>query len=177
MRELNTIAVVGASLAGLRAVQALRQEGFDGTVILIGAERHLPYNRPPLSKSMLKGDDEITLPGAEELGDQWLKGRHAVRLNAADRSLTLDDGTQIRYDGLVIATGARARRLPAHPEGGLPHLADSGQVVAGSIDEGRFAVAFAKDGVLAGAVAVNASKDLIQIKRAIVAGDRLDALA
>ncbi|MDP4505419.1 NAD(P)/FAD-dependent oxidoreductase [Nonomuraea turcica] len=117
MRELNVIAVVGASLAGLRAVQALRREGFDGTITLIGAERHLPYNRPPLSKSMLKGDDEITLPGVEELGDQWLKGRHAIGLNAAERRLTLDDGSEVRYDGLVIATGARPRRLPEHPEG------------------------------------------------------------
>ncbi|MGN9843647.1 NAD(P)/FAD-dependent oxidoreductase [Nonomuraea sp. H19] len=117
MRELNSIAVVGASLAGLRAVQALRREGFGGTITLIGAERHLPYNRPPLSKSMLKGDDEVTLPGAEELGDQWLKGRHAVRLDTADRLITLDDGSEIRYDGLVIATGARPRRLPERPEG------------------------------------------------------------
>ncbi|WP_188195956.1 NAD(P)/FAD-dependent oxidoreductase [Nonomuraea sp. SYSU D8015] len=117
MRELNAIAVVGASLAGLRAVQALRREGFDGTITLIGAERHLPYNRPPLSKSMLKGDDEVTLPGAEELGDEWLKARHAVRLNASERRLTLDDGSEVRYDGLVIATGARPRRLPEHPEG------------------------------------------------------------
>ncbi|MFG1957730.1 NAD(P)/FAD-dependent oxidoreductase [Nonomuraea sp. NPDC049028] len=117
MRTLNTVAVVGASLAGLRAVQTLRREGFAGDITLIGAERHLPYNRPPLSKSMLRGDDEITLPGAEELGDQWLKGRQAVRLDTSDRRLTLDDGTELGYDGLVIATGARPRRLPDHPDG------------------------------------------------------------
>ncbi|MEU4235134.1 FAD-dependent oxidoreductase [Nonomuraea sp. NPDC026600] len=117
MRTLNTIAVVGASLAGLRAVQTLRKEGFAGDITLIGAEHHLPYNRPPLSKSMLRADDEITLPGAEDLGDQWLKGRQAVRLNAAGRRLTLDDGSEIGYDGLIIATGARPRRLPSHPEG------------------------------------------------------------
>ncbi|RSN12632.1 FAD-dependent oxidoreductase [Nonomuraea sp. WAC 01424] len=117
MRELNTIAVVGASLAGLRAVQALHREGFTGAVTLIGGERHLPYNRPPLSKSMLRGDDEITLPGAEELGEHWLKGRHAVSLDAGDKRLTLDDGSEVRYDGLVIATGARPRRLPDHPRG------------------------------------------------------------
>ncbi|MEU7860484.1 FAD-dependent oxidoreductase [Nonomuraea sp. NPDC049141] len=117
MGTLNTIAVVGASLAGLRAVQTLRREGFTGDITLIGAEHHLPYNRPPLSKSMLRGDDEITLPGADDLGDEWLKGRQAVRLNAADQHLTLDDGSRIRYDGLVIATGARPRRLPHHPDG------------------------------------------------------------
>ncbi|MFC4111049.1 NAD(P)/FAD-dependent oxidoreductase [Nonomuraea zeae] len=117
MRKLNSIAIVGASLSGLRAFQALRREGFDGTIILVGAEKHLPYNRPPLSKSMLKGDDEITLPGAEELGERWFKGRHAVRLDTSERWLILDDGSEVRYDGLVIATGARPRRLPDAPEG------------------------------------------------------------
>ncbi|MFI7144117.1 NAD(P)/FAD-dependent oxidoreductase [Nonomuraea sp. NPDC050022] len=117
MRTLNTVAVVGASLAGLRAVQTLRREGFAGDITLIGAERHLPYNRPPLSKSMLRGDEEITLPGADELGDQWLKGRQAVRLDTSARRLTLDDDTELGYDGLVIATGARPRRLPDHPDG------------------------------------------------------------
>ncbi|NRQ39911.1 FAD-dependent oxidoreductase [Nonomuraea sp. NN258] len=114
---MNSIAVVGASLAGLRAVQALRREGFAGEITLIGAERHVPYNRPPLSKSMLKGDDEITLPGAEELGEAWLKGRAAVRLDAAERRITLDDGAEVAYDGLIIATGARPRTLPGHLDG------------------------------------------------------------
>ncbi|MEU8363880.1 FAD/NAD(P)-binding oxidoreductase [Nonomuraea sp. NPDC048882] len=109
--------MAGASLAGLRAFQALRREGFDGTITLVGAEKYLPYNRPPLSKSMLTGDDEVTLPGAEEVGDRWLKGRHAVRLDTSERRLILDDGSDVRYDGLVIATGARPRRLPDAPEG------------------------------------------------------------
>ncbi|AQZ63076.1 Ferredoxin reductase [[Actinomadura] parvosata subsp. kistnae] len=117
MRKLNSIVIAGASLAGLRAFQALRREGFDGTITLVGAEKHLPYNRPPLSKSMLRGDDEVTLPGAEELGDRWLKGRHAVRLDTSARRLILDDGSEIPYDGLVIATGASPRRLPDAPEG------------------------------------------------------------
>ncbi|MET7337675.1 FAD/NAD(P)-binding oxidoreductase [Nonomuraea sp. NPDC005650] len=111
MSRLNRIVVVGASLAGLRAVQALRREGFEGEVTLVGAETHVPYNRPPLSKSVLHGDDDVTLPGAEELGDQWLRGRQAVRLDVRDRTVTLDDGTGIGYDGLVIASGARPRRL------------------------------------------------------------------
>ncbi|MGP3933874.1 NAD(P)/FAD-dependent oxidoreductase [Nonomuraea sp. KM88] len=117
MRELNSIAIVGASLAGFRAFQALRREGFDGTITLVGAEKHLPYNRPPLSKSMLRGDDEVTLPGAEELGNRWLQGRHAVRLAPSQRRLILDDASEIRYDGLVIATGARPRHLPDTPDG------------------------------------------------------------
>ncbi|TDC99875.1 NAD(P)/FAD-dependent oxidoreductase [Nonomuraea deserti] len=117
MRKLNSIAIVGASLAGFRAFQALRREGYDGTITLVGAEKHLPYNRPPLSKSMLRGDDEVTLPGAEELGNRWLKGRHAVRLDPAQRRLILDDASEVCYDGLVIATGARPRRLPDSPAG------------------------------------------------------------
>ncbi|MFI6496794.1 NAD(P)/FAD-dependent oxidoreductase [Nonomuraea typhae] len=118
MRTLNEITVVGASLAGLRAVQTLRREGFDGEITLVGAETHLPYNRPPLSKSVLRGDDDILLPGAEELSDGWLRGRTAVRLNPAARTLTLDDGAEVGYDGLVIATGARPRR----PGGGAHTL-------------------------------------------------------
>ncbi|MGW2155942.1 NAD(P)/FAD-dependent oxidoreductase [Nonomuraea sp. NPDC001699] len=111
MRILGKIIVVGASLAGLRAVQTLRREGFDGELTLVGAEAHVPYNRPPLSKSVLRGDEDVTLPGAEELGEEWLRGRQAVRLDAANRAVVLDDGTELGYDGLVIASGARPRRL------------------------------------------------------------------
>lgn len=117
MRELNRIAIVGASLAGLRAVQALRRAEFAGEITLIGAETHLPYNRPPLSKSVLHGDDDVTLPGAEELGEHWLRGRQVVQLRTSGRTLTLDDGSEVGYDGLVIATGARPRRLGEHLDG------------------------------------------------------------
>ncbi|WP_283139358.1 NAD(P)/FAD-dependent oxidoreductase [Rhizohabitans arisaemae] len=117
MRDLNRIVVVGASLAGLRAVQALRAEGFEGDVTLIGAEAHSPYNRPPLSKSVLNGDDDVSLPGAEQLDDGWLRGRTAVALRLAEQSVVLDDDTVIPYDGLVVATGARPRRLKNHPSG------------------------------------------------------------
>ncbi|GAA0911957.1 FAD/NAD(P)-binding oxidoreductase [Nonomuraea longicatena] len=115
MRTLEKITVVGASLAGLRAVQSLRREGFDGEITLIGAERHSPYNRPPLSKAVLRGDDDVALPGAEELGENWLRGRQAVRLDKEGRTVTLDDGGSVAYDGLVIATGARPRHLPGRP--------------------------------------------------------------
>ncbi|MFE3448679.1 NAD(P)/FAD-dependent oxidoreductase [Nonomuraea sp. NPDC059194] len=117
MRKLNRITVVGASLAGLRAVQTLRREGFEGELTLIGAETHTPYNRPPLSKSVLKGDDDVSLPGAEELGEDWLRGRQAVALDALAKVVTLDDGSAVPCDGLVIATGARPRRLADHPAG------------------------------------------------------------
>lgn len=81
----------------LRAVQTLCREGFDGDgeITLVGAEKHIPYNHPPLWKSVLHGDDDVTLPGAEKLGDQWLRGNQAVRLDAHVRTDTLDDGAEL----------------------------------------------------------------------------------
>ncbi|MEU4710868.1 FAD-dependent oxidoreductase [Nocardia salmonicida] len=117
MTKLNRIVVVGASLAGLRAVQALRAADFAGDITLIGAENHAPYNRPPLSKSVLDGDGDITLPGAEQLEDGWLRNRRAAALRTADRLVVLDDGSEIAFDGLVVATGASPRRFDAQPAG------------------------------------------------------------
>ncbi|OLT13898.1 hypothetical protein BJF79_19645 [Actinomadura sp. CNU-125] len=111
MRKLDRLVVVGASLAGLRAAQTLRDEGYTGDLTLVGAEPHLPYNRPPLSKSLLTGDDDVALPGSDQLDARWLIGRNAVGLDTARQAITLDDGAQVPYDGLVITTGARPRRL------------------------------------------------------------------
>ncbi|MGH8979902.1 MAG: NAD(P)/FAD-dependent oxidoreductase [Acidimicrobiales bacterium] len=114
----GTVVVVGASLAGLRASQTLREGGFTGTLVLVGEERHLPYDRPPLSKQVLSGKwppertalaDEVAL-GALHL-DLRL-GRRATSLDAAARRVTLDDGAQLDADGIVLATGASPRRLP-----------------------------------------------------------------
>ncbi|MGI5166208.1 NAD(P)/FAD-dependent oxidoreductase [Spirillospora sp. CA-253888] len=110
------IVIAGASLAGLRAAQSLRAEGFTGDLILVGAEPHRPYNRPPLSKSVLTGDDDVTLPG-DAFDARWLGGRRAIGLDAAARTVAVDDGTDLPYDGLVIATGARPRRLPEEQMG------------------------------------------------------------
>ncbi|WP_280471475.1 NAD(P)/FAD-dependent oxidoreductase [Nocardia cyriacigeorgica] len=115
MSGFDRVVVVGASLAGLRAVQALGDVGFPGEITVIGAEAHLPYNRPPLSKSALDGDDDVSLPGAESLGDGWLRGRRATALRQQDKTVVLDDGSEVPYDGLVIATGARPRQLGEHP--------------------------------------------------------------
>src|SRR4051794_18774493 len=113
MSDLGRIVVVGASLAGLRATQTLRDEGFNGEIIFVGAEPHRPYNRPPLSKNVLTGDDDVSLPGGGEFDATWLGRRRAARLDSAGRLVVLDDGTELPYDGLVIATGARPRTLPA----------------------------------------------------------------
>ncbi|AOR36541.1 pyridine nucleotide-disulfide oxidoreductase [Streptomyces fodineus] len=113
-----TITVVGASLAGLSTVRALRAEGYDGGIVVVGEERHLPYDRPPLSKDFLKGDldaDALALGDAGEYQDldvRWLLGERAVRLDPADRSVTLAGGRRLRTQGVVIATGATPRTLP-----------------------------------------------------------------
>jgi NADPH-dependent 2,4-dienoyl-CoA reductase/sulfur reductase-like enzyme len=113
----RTVAVVGASLAGLSAGRALREQGFDGRVLLIGDEVHAPYDRPPLSKGFLDGGsarDDLDLAREDDaaLGFEWLLGQRAVALDPRGQSLRLADGREIRADGMVLATGARARRLP-----------------------------------------------------------------
>lgn len=112
------ITVVGASLAGLSTVRALRAEGYDGGIVVVGEERHTPYDRPPLSKDFLKGAIDagaLALGDADEYADldvQWLLGERAVRLDPATRSVVLAGGRQVRSDGVVVATGASPRTLP-----------------------------------------------------------------
>lgn len=121
---MRTIAVVGASLAGWRAAQELREQGFDGHLVIVGAEQHPPYDRPPLSKGFLAGQfdtDDIALASDDEhaeLRAEWLLGRRAVALSTRHRSLTLDDGTKLLVDGVVVATGSQPRSLPG--VSGLP---------------------------------------------------------
>ena len=119
---LGRVVVVGASLAGLSALEALRQEGYEGELIAVGAEAALPYDRPPLSKQVLQGQWE---PEKAELRDQgqydalgvtWHLGRRATALDVSTRTVTLDDGEPLSYDGLVIATGATPRWLPGSQE-------------------------------------------------------------
>jgi 3-phenylpropionate/trans-cinnamate dioxygenase ferredoxin reductase component len=110
--------VVGASLAGWRAVETLRAEGFEGLLTLVGAERHLPYDRPPLSKQVLAGTwppEKAVLADrrrSSELRVHEVLGRQAVRLDVEGRAVELDDGSIVQADGIVIATGAAPRPLP-----------------------------------------------------------------
>ena len=114
----RAITIVGASLAGLNAAEALRREDFDGPVTLIGAEHHLPYDRPPLSKQVLAGDwepERAALTDSEELESDGIEVRLGVRATALDldtRELSLDTGEPLAFDGLIIATGARCRTMP-----------------------------------------------------------------
>ncbi|MFJ8743125.1 NAD(P)/FAD-dependent oxidoreductase [Embleya sp. NPDC127516] len=117
---MRRIVIVGASLAGLRAAQALRAEGFRGTLTLVGAEPHLPYDRPPLSKRQLTDaarPEDGDLPIPPDLDATWLLGTPAEALDPVGRTVRLADGRELDYDGLVIATGAAAR---THPAGHVP---------------------------------------------------------
>lgn len=113
---MRTVAVVGASLAGLSSARALRGQGFDGRLVVIGDEPHRPYDRPPLSKEFLAGKvtgEDLALEDEdEELDVEWLLGVRAERLDLTERSVVLADGTRVRADGVVVATGASARNLP-----------------------------------------------------------------
>lgn len=115
-QPLRRVTIVGGSLAGLRAAEALRREGYDGVVRIIGAEEHLPFDRPPLSKQVLAGTWEparAQLRGADSVDAEWVLGHRATSLDVATHSVTLDDGSRVDADGVVIATGATPRRLPA----------------------------------------------------------------
>lgn len=109
------IVVVGASLAGLRGAESLRRSGFTGPLTIVGAEPHRPYDRPPLSKSVLIGEiaaDGTTLPNLVDLDAQWRLGAPAIRLDRERRTLTLAGGESVPYDRLLIATGAAACPWP-----------------------------------------------------------------
>ena len=115
---MRSVAIVGMSLAGLRAAETLRRAGFDGRISAIGAEPHLPYDRPPLSKELLAGrwePDEIVLrkQGVDDLDLDWRLGRRAVALDLGARQVELAGGGRVDFDGLVIATGSEPRVFPA----------------------------------------------------------------
>ncbi|OIJ67364.1 NAD(P)/FAD-dependent oxidoreductase [Streptomyces mangrovisoli] len=113
---MRTVAVVGASLAGLSAARALRSRGFDGRLIVIGDEPHRPYDRPPLSKEFLAGtasEADLALEhDDEDLAAEWVLGTRATGLDGRARTVRLADGREFRADGVVVATGAAARTLP-----------------------------------------------------------------
>jgi NADPH-dependent 2,4-dienoyl-CoA reductase/sulfur reductase-like enzyme len=117
---MRTVAIVGTSLAGLRAAETFRREGFDGRIVAIGAEAHLPYDRPPLSKEFLRGDWEpeqlvLRKQGVDDLDLDWRLDARAVALDVGAREVALHDGERVTFDGLVIASGATPRRLANQP--------------------------------------------------------------
>jgi NADPH-dependent 2,4-dienoyl-CoA reductase/sulfur reductase-like enzyme len=118
---MKSVTIVGAGLAGHASAKALRLQGFDGRVTIIGDEAHRPYDRPPLSKDFLAGAaqaEELTLEAeGEDLQAEWILGARAAALGPGDRTVTLTDGRMVRSDAVVIATGSFARSLPGVPAG------------------------------------------------------------
>lgn len=111
---MDGIVIIGAGEAGTRAAFALREAGFTGTVTLTGTEPHLPYERPPLSKPLNGAVQMKPICGAEALqaaGIDYLQGVSALRLDPSTRCVDLSDGRTLAYDRLLLATGARPRRL------------------------------------------------------------------
>jgi NADPH-dependent 2,4-dienoyl-CoA reductase/sulfur reductase-like enzyme len=119
----DRIVIVGASLAGLRAAETIRAEGFIGSLALIGDEPYLPYDRPPLSKAVLTGwipADYTQLPRRATLSDvEWRLGVPATGLDLSGKQLRLADGHTIEYACLLVATGTRARPWPNQAEASL----------------------------------------------------------
>ncbi len=113
----RTFVIVGAGLAGARAAEALRDKEFDGRIVMIGAEEHLPYDRPPLSKGYLQGkdsDDDITLHARAWYDDRSIELRLGTKVTDLDptaHEVTLDGGERMRYDRVLLATGSSPRRL------------------------------------------------------------------
>ncbi len=116
-RTVNRVTIIGGSLAGASAAFALRDAGFTGSVTLIGEEQHLPYERPPLSKAYLRGEEpaaqaEVRPRAAYETMDvELIRGHRAVTIDREARIVELDDDRHVRYDALILATGASPRRL------------------------------------------------------------------
>ncbi|MFG3023652.1 NAD(P)/FAD-dependent oxidoreductase [Streptomyces sp. NPDC048254] len=116
------IVIVGASLAGLRAAEGLREEGFTGSVTVVGDEPHPPYDRPPLSKQVLLGQataETTGLPMRHDPDAEWRLGVRAAGVDMLAKQVLLEDGEPLPYDRLLIATGTRARPWPNPEEAAL----------------------------------------------------------
>ena len=136
------IVIVGASLAGLSAAEALREEGFRGQLTIVGDEQDEPYDRPPLSKQVLKGwvaADHTKLPRLRRVDAEWRLGAAATALDRANGLVRVADGSEIPGDRLLIATGVRARRWPNAAEAAL----DGVHTLRTSTDAARLQAALA----------------------------------
>jgi 3-phenylpropionate/trans-cinnamate dioxygenase ferredoxin reductase subunit len=130
MTSSRTIVIVGASLAGVKAAETLRSQGFDGRIVLIGDEPHEPYQRPPLSKGYLSGQadlDDVYLHNSAWYGEQAVDVRTSTTVTAIspeDHQVVLADGERVDYHQLLLTTGASPRRLdlPGAELDGVHHL-------------------------------------------------------
>ena len=116
--SIERLVVVGAGLAGTRAAVAARKAGFAGDLTVIGDEQHQPYTRPPLSKQLLAGEQDVErvlLPGRDQAEATWELGVAASGLDRARKAVQLEDGREIAYDRLILTPGSRARPWPGQP--------------------------------------------------------------
>ncbi len=182
---MTRIVIVGASLAGTQAAQTIRRAGFEGDLVMVGDEPHYPYDRPPLSKNYLTDDEpdeaKLRLRAAADpdaLGVEWRLGYRAVSMDTATRSITLDDGGEIAYDGAVIATGARPRRLPGTDpaRAGLAELRtlDDARSLRTALDDGPSRVAVCGAGFIGAEVAASARERGIDVTLIDAAAAPLD---
>ena len=116
----NRIVIVGGGLAAARTAEQLRRSEYTGGITIVSDEVHLPYDRPPLSKEVLRKEvDDVALKPREWYDEKDITlrlGSAATSLDTAEQRVTLDDGTELGYDELVIATGLVPRRIPAFPD-------------------------------------------------------------
>ena len=160
---MRRIVVVGASLGGLRTAEAIRQAGFTGALTIVGEEPHAPYNRPPLTKAALHDGPDVSalaLPNAIDLDATWALGVRATGLDVARREVLLGTGEALAFDGLAIATGASARRLPDDLGGvGAHHIRtlDDATMLHGALAEPGRAVLVIGAGFLGSEVASTAA--------------------
>jgi len=125
---MERVVIVGASVAGLTAAETLREEGFAGELVLVNGEQHAGYDRPPLSKAVLNGrmpPSEVALRPAEFYLEHRIDHRVGVRAEALDlrgRTVLIDTGERLGFDGLIVATGLRARPLPGQSALGGLHM-------------------------------------------------------
>ncbi len=142
--------IVGGGLAGAKTAEALREQGYQGRITLVGAEEHLPYERPPLSKGYLAGTDareSFDVHDADWYADHGvtlLLGNAATEVDAGSHQVTLVDGSSLDYDKLLLATGSRARQLP------LPGAGTAGVFTLRTVeDSDRISAAITAGGGLA----------------------------
>ena len=172
----RTFVVVGAGLAGAAAVQELRERGFDGRIVLVGAEPELPYERPPLSKEFLRGEQDEPMhirppEWYEEQGVELRLGTRAEAVDAAGPSVELEGGERIDADAVLLATGATPRRMPDAPDERVLYLRtlEDARVLRDAIREGPVVVVGA--GFIGAEVAASArgiGADVVVIERAPV---------
>ncbi|WP_426571656.1 NAD(P)/FAD-dependent oxidoreductase [Aquihabitans sp. McL0605] len=168
---MDHIVIVGASLAGLRAAETLRTDGFVGTITLVGDEARRPYDRPPLSKQVLRGDwdaERVALPGGanEALDLTWELGASAVGLDLAARQVALGDGRTLAYDGLVIACGAAPRMIPGTEDMAGVHALrtlDDALAVRDALDAGATRVLVVGAGFIGAEVAASCRERGVEV--------------